>query len=65
MYTCADVSSSGMYGTVPIYLSEISAPKTRGLIGGIGGLGMSSGMMASNWVGFACGFAPYGQLQVR
>jgi hypothetical protein len=50
---------------VPIYLSEISSPKIRGLIGGIAGLGISGGIMVSNWVGFACGYAPYGQVQWR
>lgn len=54
-----------MVATVPIYLSEISAPATRGLIGGISGCGISFGTMMSNWVGFACGYAPYGQLQWR
>lgn len=54
-----------MVGTVPIYLSEISAPHVRGLIGGISGCGISLGAMASNWVGFACGYAPYGAVQWR
>lgn len=54
-----------MVATVPIYLSEISAPATRGLIGGISGCGISFGTMMSNWVGFACGYAPYGQIQWR
>ncbi|KAH8817040.1 hypothetical protein F5884DRAFT_242451 [Xylogone sp. PMI_703] len=52
-------------GTVPIYLAEISAPQIRGLIGGLSGVGLSMGTMASSWVGFACGFAPYGALQWR
>ncbi|KAI0018877.1 putative MFS monosaccharide transporter [Xylariomycetidae sp. FL0641] len=55
----------GLVATVPIYLSEISAPGSRGLIGGISGCGISFGTMASNWVGFACGYAPYGPLQWR
>ena len=54
-----------MVSTVPIYLSEISAPRHRGLIGGISGCGISFGTMMSNWVGFACGFAPYGPTQWR
>ena len=54
-----------MVATVPIYLSEISAPNVRGLIGGISGCGISLGTMMSNWVGFACGFAPYGAIQWR
>jgi len=54
-----------MVATVPIYLSEISAPQHRGLIGGISGCGISFGTMASNWVGFACGYAPYGATQCR
>lgn len=54
-----------MVSTVPIYLSEISSPRHRGLIGGISGCGISFGTMMSNWVGFACGFAPYGPTQWR
>ena len=56
----AGYAVGGMVGTVPIYLSEISAPHQRGLIGGISGCGISFGTMASNWVGMACGYAPYG-----
>lgn len=52
-------------GTVPIYLSEISPPTQRGLIGGISGCGISFGTMMSNWVGMACGYAPYGPVQWR
>lgn len=54
-----------MVATVPVYLSEISAPYNRGLIGGVSGLGISFGTMASNWVGFACSFATNGTLQWR
>lgn len=54
-----------MVATVPIYLSEISDPRFRGLIGGISGCGISFGTMASNWVGFACSYAPYGPVQWR
>lgn len=50
---------------MPIYLSEISSPSQRGLIGGISGCGISFGTMMSNWVGMACGYAPYGQVQWR
>jgi MFS family permease len=48
-----------------VYLSEIAAPHHRGLIGGISGCGISFGTMMSNWVGFACGHAPYGPKQWR
>lgn len=61
----AGTAVGGMVGTVPIYLSEISSPQHRGLIGGISGCGISLGTMASNWVGFACSYAPYGQTQWR
>lgn len=54
-----------MVATVPIYLSEISDPRYRGLIGGISGCGISFGTMMSNWVGYACSFAPYGTVQWR
>ncbi|KAI1210215.1 putative MFS monosaccharide transporter [Annulohypoxylon truncatum] len=61
----AGIAVGGMVGTVPIYLSEISAPDQRGLIGGISGCGIAFGTMASNWVGFACSYAPYGAVQWR
>ncbi|KAM3414280.1 hypothetical protein BST61_g10933 [Cercospora zeina] len=61
----AGIAVGGMVGTVPIYLSEISAPHHRGLIGGISGCGISFGTMASNWVGYACSYAPYGAVQWR
>jgi len=54
-----------MVATVPIYLSEISDPRVRGLIGGISGCGISFGTMMSNWVGYACSYAPYGPVQWR
>lgn len=56
----AGYAVGGLVATVPIYLSEISAPHQRGLIGGISGCGISFGTMASNWVGMACGYAAYG-----
>ncbi|KXL44894.1 hypothetical protein M433DRAFT_166040 [Acidomyces richmondensis BFW] len=61
----AGYAVGGLVGTVPIYLSEISAPHQRGLIGGISGCGISFGTMTSNWVGMACGYAPYGSTQWR
>lgn len=61
----AGMAVGGLIGTVPVYLSEISAPHHRGLIGGISGCGISFGTMMSNWVGFACGHARYGPLQWR
>ncbi|KAI0165126.1 putative MFS monosaccharide transporter [Hypoxylon sp. FL1284] len=61
----AGVAVGGMVATVPIYLTEISAPDRRGLIGGISGCGIAFGTMLSNWVGFACSYAPYGQTQWR
>ncbi|RFU29556.1 hypothetical protein B7463_g6777, partial [Scytalidium lignicola] len=61
----AGYAVGGLVGTVPIYLSEISAPKIRGMIGGISGLGIVFGIMISNWIGFACSYIPYGSLQWR
>jgi MFS family permease len=61
----AGVAVGGLVSTVPIYLSEISSPEHRGLIGGISGCGISFGTMTSNWVGMACGYAPYGATQWR
>ncbi|KAF7595055.1 hypothetical protein BBP40_007458 [Aspergillus hancockii] len=65
MFLAGRVLAGGMVATVPIYLSEISDPRYRGLIGGISGCGISLGTMASNWVGYACSFAPYGPVQWR
>lgn len=61
----AGFAVGGLVGTVPIYLSEIAPPQRRGLIGGISGCGISFGTMMSNWVGFACSYAPYGPVQWR
>ncbi|KAJ5234591.1 Major facilitator superfamily domain general substrate transporter [Penicillium citrinum] len=61
----AGYAVGGMVATVPIYLSEISDPRVRGLIGGISGCGISFGTMMSNWVGYACSYAPYGPVQWR
>ncbi|KAJ8119797.1 hypothetical protein ONZ43_g3330 [Nemania bipapillata] len=61
----AGIAVGALSATVPIYLSEISAPKTRGLIGGLSGVGISAGALTANWVGFAGSYAPYGALQWR
>ncbi|KAG9573397.1 MFS transporter, partial [Aureobasidium melanogenum] len=61
----AGYAVGGLVGTVPIYLSEISSPQHRGLIGGISGCGIAFGTMMSNWVGFACSYASYGPTQWR
>ena len=61
----AGFAVGGMVGTVPIYLSEIAAPNHRGLIAGVSGCGISFGTMMSNWIGFACSYAPYGPIQWR
>lgn len=55
----------GMISVVPVYLSEISPPRHRGLIGSVSGLGVSFGTMLSNWVGLACSYASYGPTQWR
>jgi MFS family permease len=62
---CLNHIDRALSATVPIYLSEISAPKTRGLLGGISGVGISAGALTANWVGFAGSYAPYGALQWR
>ncbi|KAI1339755.1 general substrate transporter [Xylariaceae sp. FL0016] len=61
----AGIAVGALSATVPIYLSEISAPKTRGLIGGLSGVGLSAGAMTANWVGFAGSYASYGDFQWR
>ncbi|KAI5207034.1 putative MFS monosaccharide transporter [Aureobasidium subglaciale] len=65
MFLAGRVLAGGLVGTVPIYLSEISSPQHRGLIGGISGCGIAFGTMMSNWVGFACSYASYGPTQWR
>ena len=52
----AGMAVGGMVGTVPIYLSEISDPRHRGLIGGISGCGISFGTMMSNWYAWSLTF---------
>ncbi|KAF4900197.1 putative glucose transporter HXT5 [Colletotrichum fructicola] len=61
----AGIAVGGMVGTVPMYLSEISRPEQRGLIGGIAGAGISFGAMLANWVGYAGSYAPDGAIQWR
>lgn len=61
----AGVAQGGMVSTVPIYLIEVSTPHQRGLLGGLSGAGIAFGTMISNWVGFACGYLPYGDKQWR
>ncbi|OTB01413.1 hypothetical protein M426DRAFT_266340 [Hypoxylon sp. CI-4A] len=61
----AGIGVGALSGTVPVYLTEISAPKTRGLIGGLSGVGLSAGTMCANWVGYAGSFASYGEAQWR
>ncbi|KAI1617173.1 putative MFS monosaccharide transporter [Exophiala viscosa] len=59
------IAVGSLCATVPVYLSEISDPRHRGFIGGLSGVNLSCGIMVSNWIGFACNYAPYGQLQWR
>ncbi|KAK6442372.1 hypothetical protein LTR95_001388 [Oleoguttula sp. CCFEE 5521] len=61
----AGIAVGAISGTVSVYLSEISSTKTRGFIGGLGGVGLSSGTMTANWIGYACGYAPYGAIEWR
>ncbi|CAK7215965.1 hypothetical protein SEUCBS140593_002708 [Sporothrix eucalyptigena] len=61
----AGIAVGALSGTVPVYLSEISPPRIRGMIGGLNGAGLAAGTMVSNWLGFACGYAPYGPVQWR
>lgn len=61
----AGFAVGGMVSTVPIYLSEISAPHQRGLVGGISGCGISLGTAVSNWTGFGFSYLGYGASQWR
>ena len=59
-------NSSGLVGTVPIYLSEISSPEHRGLIGGISGCGIAFGtMVRSKHLYIACTTADPRELDVQ
>ncbi|KAG8781887.1 hypothetical protein FRC12_021421 [Ceratobasidium sp. 428] len=44
--------------TVPVYNSEISPPKHRGLLVGFSGQLIGVGSLVANWVGFASSYAP-------
>ncbi|KIW85429.1 hypothetical protein Z517_00819 [Fonsecaea pedrosoi CBS 271.37] len=59
------IAVGSLSATVPVYLSEISDPRHRGFIGGLSGVNLSCGIMVANWVGFACNYAPFGQVQWR
>ncbi|KAL3291106.1 Major facilitator superfamily domain general substrate transporter [Colletotrichum asianum] len=61
----AGIAVGGIIGTVPMYLSEISRPEQRGLLGGIAGAGISFGALLANWVGYAGSYAPDGAIQWR
>ncbi|KAJ6114118.1 hypothetical protein N7512_007563 [Penicillium capsulatum] len=41
-------------GSVPLYQSEISPPKVRGLLVGLHGVMISVGYAAAGWIGYAC-----------
>ncbi|OAL40123.1 hypothetical protein AYO20_00541 [Fonsecaea nubica] len=43
----------------------VGDPRHRGFIGGLSGVNLSCGIMVANWVGFACNYAPFGQVQWR
>ncbi|KAL1696619.1 general substrate transporter [Schizophyllum commune] len=59
------IAVGGLVGTVPIFNSEISPPESRGLVGGLSGYMICIGGLLANWIGYACGFAPYGEFQWR
>ena len=50
---------------VPVYNAELAVPQYRGVIVGLFGVMASFGVLCSNWIGYACNFAPYGQAQWR
>ncbi|KDQ56456.1 hypothetical protein JAAARDRAFT_59315 [Jaapia argillacea MUCL 33604] len=51
------IAVGALVATVPIYNSEVSPPSSRGLIGGLSGIMISTGTAISNIVGFAFGYA--------
>ena len=61
----AGLPTGALYTTTAIYLCEISPAYNRGIIAGCSGLMYGFGIMASSWIGMACGYAPYGSLQWR
>lgn len=46
-----------LLSTMPIYISEIAPPETRGRLVGIQGLFDATGFFLANWVGFAGSYA--------
>ena len=42
---------------VPVYNSELAAPKHRGITVGVFAVMVSFGVLCSNWIGYACFFA--------
>ncbi|KAH8919963.1 MFS monosaccharide transporter [Atractiella rhizophila] len=61
----AGAAVGGLISTVPIYNSEISPPNIRGVVAGFSGVMIALGTSLSNWVGFACSYAPDGPVQWR
>ncbi|KAF8609728.1 general substrate transporter [Ceratobasidium sp. AG-I] len=62
MFLCGRIITGMAVGcmilTVPVYNSEISPPKHRGLLVGFSGQLIGVGSMVANWVGFASSYAP-------
>ncbi|KIX00278.1 uncharacterized protein Z518_10417 [Rhinocladiella mackenziei CBS 650.93] len=48
----AGLGIGSLFAAVPLYQSEVSPPKVRGLIVGLHGIFISLGTILSNWIGF-------------
>lgn len=57
--------SSGMIlPVVPVYIAELSKPRSRGVVVGFQGMGIALGFMAANWIGYG-GLYAVGNLKWR
>lgn len=61
----AGLGSSMYVATVPIFISEISVPRTRGMMVGLFGICLSVGYALSSWLGVAFSFVEAGNVQWR
>lgn len=54
----AGIGCGQILSVVPIYLAEVAPPGQRGFLVGLQGTMISIGFAVSNWIGYACAFAP-------
>lgn len=58
--------SSGMIlPVVPVYIAELSKPQSRGIVVGFQGMGIATGFLLANWIGYAGIYAENEEAQWR